>query len=72
MVERDAVLCGEAAVPEVADGGADGAVVAVDDEDGQPAVDRVEGVGQPDDPGADDQDVDAGRQGGELRGGHEA
>jgi hypothetical protein len=55
-----ALLSGDAAVAEVADRGADGPLVAVDDGHRQPALQRGDGVREPDDPGPDDEQVDAG------------
>jgi len=50
-------LTGEAPVPEVAHGGPDGPLVALDDQHRQTAPDRLDGVGQSDDAGPDDHEV---------------
>ncbi len=50
-------LCGNAAVAEVADGGTDGVVVALDDGDGQAAGNSVGGVRQAYDSGTNNDDV---------------
>ena len=61
-------LSGDAGVPEIADGGTDGPGVALDDGDRQAAGERLDGMGQAHDAGADDEDVRSGVHGTERGG----
>ncbi len=60
--EQVAGLGGDAGVTEVADGGADGTAVAVDDRDGVPAAQGGGGVCEADDAGTDHEHVGLGEE----------